>query len=140
MWQIEIPNQMPALMGALDDLERCLDRWGGDTNARYVARLAVEELVTNTVKYGYGDGKEHRILIRARPDDQVFRIVLEDDGHEFNPILAPEPDPNLPLQERRPGGWGLSLVRRLVAGLEYERRGGRNVVRVTVQRSPPSLS
>ncbi len=138
-WQIEIPNQMADLMRALDDLEQFLETRGADANARYVARLAIEELGTNTVKYGYDDNKAHLIRISAKSEDQVFRIVLEDDGHEFNPCLAPEPDPNLPLQDRRPGGWGLSLVRRLVAGLEYERRDNRNVVQVTVQRSSSTL-
>ncbi len=135
LWQIEIPNQLPALMRALDELEPFLERRGADANARYIARLAVEELGTNIVKYGYDDNKEHLIRISAQSQDQVFRIVLEDDGHEFDPCLAPEPDPNLSLQEWRPGGWGLSLVRRLVAGLEHKRRDDRNVVQVIIQRS-----
>ena len=99
---------------------------------------AVEELGTNIIKYGYDDQAEHLIRLSAAPEQDAFRICLEDDGHEFNPCLSPEPDPNLRIEEREPGGWGLSLVRRLTR-MEYERRDRRNVVRIQVPRQPASL-
>ena len=139
-WETVIPNSLTALMRAIEELDSCLDGWGADANARYLAQLAVEELGTNIIKYGYDDQKDHLIRVTVARDEQVFRISIEDDGHEFNPCLAPEPDPNRNLQERAPGGWGLSLVRRLVAGLHYERQGSRNVVRVEVRRPSRSSS
>jgi anti-sigma regulatory factor (Ser/Thr protein kinase) len=126
-------------MRAIEDLDRCLEQWGANPEARYLAQLAVEELGTNIIKYGYDDQGEHVIRLSAVPDDEVFRIWLEDDGHEFNPCLTPEPDPNLSIEERTLGGWGLSLVRRLLAGMEYERHGGRNVLCVLVSRQPAPL-
>jgi anti-sigma regulatory factor (Ser/Thr protein kinase) len=138
-WEKRVSNRTPALIQAIDDLDRCLAEWGADESARYLARLAVEELGTNIIKYGYDDQKEHVICLRADAEGDRIRIWLEDDGHEFNPCLSPEPDPNLSLDERAPGGWGLSLVRRLAAGLEYQRRDGRNLICVEVLRhSPPS--
>jgi anti-sigma regulatory factor (Ser/Thr protein kinase) len=92
-------------------------------------------LGTNIIKYGYDDQNEHTIRLGAVCEPRAFRIWLEDDGHEFNPCLTPEPDPNLGLQERTPGGWGLSLVRRMAAGMQYERRGDRNRVCVLVPRA-----
>ena len=137
-WQCSVPNRVPQLMTALDGLDAWLQRWGADSSARYLARLAVEELGTNIIKYGYDDRTEHVIVLSAACEERVFRLCLEDDGHEFNPCLSPEPDPNLDLAERAPGGWGLSLVRRLSAGMEYERRGNRNRVCVLVPRGPAS--
>ena len=137
-WDTTVANQLSPLMRAIEDLDRSLERWGANVNARYLAQLAVEELGTNIIKYGYDDQDEHFIRLSAMPDQDGFRICLEDDGHEFNPCLSPEPDPDLSLEERTPGGWGLSLVRRLTA-LEYERRGDRNVVRILVPRQPASL-
>lgn len=126
-------------MAAIKELDTCLEGWGADAHARYVAQLAVEELGTNIIKYGYDDHNEHLIRLRARYEEPAFRIELEDDGHEFNPWLASEPDPNLSLEERKPGGWGLSLVRRLAAGFDYERRAGRNLVSLLVPRASPPL-
>jgi len=133
-WETSIPNQLGNLMRAIEELDRRFEQWGADANARYLAQLAAEELGTNIIKYGYDDQNEHTIRLSAAREESAFRICLEDDGHEFNPCLAPEPDPDLSLQERTPGGWGLSLVRRLAAGLEYERRGDRNVVKVLLSR------
>ncbi|HTY89368.1 MAG TPA: ATP-binding protein [Candidatus Acidoferrum sp.] len=137
-WETSIPNRLPALMRANEELDRCLEQWGADANARYLAQLAVEELGTNIIKYGYDDQAEHLIRLGAIVEETFFRIRLEDDGHEFNPCLTPEPDPNLGLQERKPGGWGLSLLRRLLAGMEYERRDGRNLLSVLVPRQSAS--
>src|SRR6185369_11726037 len=133
-WETCIPNRLGDLMRAIEALGRCLEQWGADPNACYLAQLAVEELGTNIIKYGYDDQSEHTIRLSAACEESVFRICLEDDGHEFNPCLTPEPDPDLSLQDRTPGGWGLSLVRRMLAGMEYERRGDRNVVTVLVSR------
>jgi anti-sigma regulatory factor (Ser/Thr protein kinase) len=119
-------------------LDGRLEQWGASADARYLAQLAVEELGTNIIKYGYDDQEEHFIRLSARPEKDAFRIGLEDDGHEFDPCAAPEPDPNLSLEDRKPGGWGLSLVRRMT-GMKYERRGDWNVVCVLVPRQPSSL-
>jgi serine/threonine-protein kinase RsbW len=101
--------------------------------------LAVEELGTNIIKYGYDDAAKHLIHLSAAPEQHGFRIRLEDDGHEFNPCLAPESDPNLPLEERKPGGWGLSLCRRLLAEMKYERHDGRNHLMIIVPREPAPM-
>jgi len=133
-WETNIPNRLGDLMRAIEETDRRLAQWGAGADARYLAQLAVEELGTNIIKYAYDDQNGHLIRLSAACEESVFRICLEDDGHEFNPCLTPEPDPDLSLQDRTPGGWGLSLVRRMAAGMEYERRGDRNVVTVLVSR------
>jgi serine/threonine-protein kinase RsbW len=138
MWEWTIPNQLSPLMRAIEDLDSRLEQGGASAEARYLVQLAVEELGTNIIKYGYDDQGQHFIHLSAVPEKDAYRICLEDDGHEFNPCLSPEPDPNLNIEDRKPGGWGLSLVRRLTT-MEYERAGGRNVVRVLVPRKPASL-
>ncbi len=137
-WETNVPNQLSPLMRAIEALDSRLEQWGANAEARYLAQLAVEELGTNIIKYGYDDQAEHVIRLSAAPEKNVFRICLEDDGHEFNPCLAPEPDPNLSIEERSPGGWGLSLVRRLTQ-MDYERHGDQNIVRVLVPRHPAPL-
>ena len=134
-WEANVPNPLGALMRAIEELDHQLAAWGANADARYLAQLAAEELGTNIIKYGYDDGGEHRIRLSLACEPDVFRLCLEDDGHEFNPCRSAEPDPDLSLEDRTPGGWGLSLVRRLAAGMEYERRGDRNLVTVLVSRT-----
>lgn len=139
-WETSFPNRLAALTQAIEELSVRLEQWKADDQARYLAQLAVEELGTNILKYGYDDSGEHTIRVRAIWEEPLVWIELEDDGHEFNPCQAPEADPELSLQERKPGGWGISLVRRLLAGMEYERRDGWNVLRMAVPRlTPPPI-
>jgi serine/threonine-protein kinase RsbW len=53
-----------------------------------------------------------------------------DDGPEFDPLAVPDADTTLPLEERPIGGLGITLVRRLMDEAEYERREGRNRLRL----------
>jgi serine/threonine-protein kinase RsbW len=53
-------------------------------------------------------------------------IEVRDRGAPFNPLEHPPPDTGLSLDERRPGGLGILLVRRIMDHTAYERRDGMN--------------
>ncbi len=98
------------------------------TGAIFAAELALEELVTNTLKYGYDDDAEHEIEVVARLDDEALTLVVSDDGHEFNPLAEAEPDVTASAEEREIGGLGIFLLKKTMTDLRYERIGNRNVV------------
>ena len=122
-------------MRAIEELDTVLCQWDANAKARYLAQFAVEELGTNIIKYGYDAPGEHFITLSAAPEHDRIRITLEDDGHEFDPCRTPDPDPDLSLEDRAPGGWGLCLVRQLLAGMSYQRCEGRNLVSVWVSKN-----
>jgi serine/threonine-protein kinase RsbW len=84
--------------------------------------LALEEVFTNIVRHGYADSRPHEIVIRLKSDRDRVCISVEDDGRHFNPLLAPAVDVNAALAERRIGGLGIHLVRRLLDQVRYQRR------------------
>jgi serine/threonine-protein kinase RsbW len=94
--------------------------------AAYKVSLALEELVTNTIKYGYDDQDRHEILVSLVWSPPQIVLQLEDDGHPFDPLAAPAPDMNAPLETRSVGGLGLHLVRQMAETFTYRREGGRN--------------
>jgi serine/threonine-protein kinase RsbW len=63
----------------------------------------------------------------------TLQLMLEDDGHPFNPLDHPEPDVHLPAEDRIPGGLGIHLVRKLADRMDYRRCAGRNRVIVQVR-------
>jgi serine/threonine-protein kinase RsbW len=121
-------------MRAIDELESFLHSHNAPPRAGYTARLAAEEMGTNIIKYGYDDTAEHRITLRGRAESDHFQLELIDDGHEFDPTDRSEPSSDLNLEDRAPGGWGISLVRRMARSVLYERRGNRNILTVTIHR------
>jgi anti-sigma regulatory factor (Ser/Thr protein kinase) len=80
--------------------------------------LVLEELFTNMVKYGEGS-QPVRITLRRCPGG--VEGTLTDSGVDsFDVTQAPAADTTAPLQDRRAGGLGLHLVRKLVDAIEYE--------------------
>lgn len=90
--------------------------------------LALEEIIVNTISYGYEDRSGHEIVVRLALRDRQLTVEIEDDARPFNPLEVPEPDLSQPLEERRVGGLGIHLVRKLFEQLEYHYEAGRNIL------------
>ena len=88
--------------------------------------LALDETITNIIAYAYDDAGEHEITVRISVVAGALTAEVIDDGREFDPLLVAAPDPAAPLAERRVGGLGIHLVRRLMDDIRYRREGARN--------------
>ena len=100
------------------------------------ATLAVDELVTNTIGYGFDDDGEHRIDIALRIEVETLTVEIADDGKVFDPLQVPAPDFSAPLEERARSGLGIYLVRKTMDTVTYRREKGRNVVTMTRRTAP----
>src|SRR5215467_2897246 len=92
--------------------------------------LALEEILTNIISYGYTDNREHEIRVSLSAQPGEVRAEVQDDGQPFNPLEVPEPDTTKPLEERAIGGLGIHIVRKLMDSLEYKRQGERNFLTI----------
>ncbi|HSQ82415.1 MAG TPA: SpoIIE family protein phosphatase [Casimicrobiaceae bacterium] len=97
--------------------------------------LAVEELFTNMVKYGVGS--DAGVIVGIAAIEGGVEVTLVDrDVEPFDVTRAPAVDINAPIEERRPGGLGLHLIRQMVDSIEYEykeaERCSRTTLRLTV--------
>jgi sigma-B regulation protein RsbU (phosphoserine phosphatase) len=92
--------------------------------------LALEEILTNIISYGYTDSQEHEIGVRLSVRPGEVKAEVEDDGQSFNPLAAPEPHTAKALEERTIGGLGIHLVRTLMDGLEYKRQADKNMLTI----------
>jgi len=104
--------------------------------------LVLEELVVNTVSYGYDDpgadaGRDDQsIEIRLRRDDDLITLQIEDDGKAFDPTVLDEPDTDAAIEERDAGGLGIHFVRTLMDTVEYRRVGDHNRLTMTKKIDP----
>lgn len=114
---------------------------GIDAGLRPAVDLALEELFTNMVKYGGASRADVEIALAAIPGGVEVTLTDRDVG-PFDVTRAPDVDVTRPIEERRPGGLGLHLVRRMLDSIEYdyvpERRQGRTVFRKTTGGGPGS--
>lgn len=90
--------------------------------------LALEELVSNIIFYGYTDEAQHRIGITVFLDEGTLNFRIEDDGIPFDPLGFPPPDLECPIEKRKIGGLGIHFVKELMDDIVYERRGDKNIL------------
>jgi serine/threonine-protein kinase RsbW len=96
--------------------------------------LVLDEIVSNVIRHGLKDEKEHFIDVSLSCDEHELIVQVEDDGVPFNPLENPIPDINKPIEERRVGGLGIHLVRQIMGTLAYERRDGKNCLFIKKRR------
>jgi len=132
---LEVRNAHEAIAPAGQKAERWLAGKGASPKAVYLALLALEELVTNCIKYAYDDAAEHTIAVELAIEESAagpeLRITVVDDGRPFDPLEAPPPDLTSKAEDRQIGGLGLFLLREMADGIAYERRGGTNRTTLT---------
>lgn len=101
--------------------------------------LVLEEAISNIIFYGYEDKKAHQIEVAMSLNETTLVFEIKDDGKPFNPLEAPEPDLEIPFEDREIGGMGIHLVRTLMDELAYRTEQGKNVL-IMKKHLPPPLS
>ena len=133
-WRREwrLPARMEGLGGLLAEAEAVLAAADWSLAASHPVLLAIEELVTNTIKYGYPAAAATGTLeVALAVTVAAAELTLRDDGRPFDPVTAPSPDLDQSVEERPIGGLGLHLVRRQSASFTYQRLAtGHNEVRL----------
>jgi anti-sigma regulatory factor (Ser/Thr protein kinase) len=125
--ELVIASDLAQLAVLTETMERVGGAQGVPGKALVHIQVALDEIVTNIIKYAWTDGGSHEIHIRIEALADGVRLEIIDDGVAFNPLLAPPPaKPS--SGTRRPGGVGLHMVRQLVDALEYARIDGCNHV------------
>ena len=130
--EIVIRNEIAELATLSDGLERIGAELGVPGKPLMQLQVALDEVASNVIKYGWPDGGNHELCVRITGQQDRIEVEIVDDGREFDPRQAPPSEPQ-PAGRRQPGGLGIHLVKQLVDRLEYERVDGRNRTVVTKQ-------
>lgn len=138
MLTLSLANRISELPRVTEAVESFLGQKRFSADVMTTVQLALDELIANTILWAYEDRREHRITVTVTTSPAQVRLVIEDDGREFDPTSASSPDVCLKPEHRKEGGLGLHLVRSMAEDVTYRRVDGRNVVevKVPVGRSP----
>ncbi|WP_052812974.1 ATP-binding protein [Desulfonatronum thioautotrophicum] len=96
----------------------------------YQLNLALDEIISNTMEYGYAVPGTHRIEIFLELDGTLLKMKIKDNAAPFNPLekAAPELD-KPPLQrERCVGGMGIHIMKTMMDAVRYRYEHGQNVL------------
>lgn len=103
---------------------------------RMRVQLVVEELFSNTVKYGSGGAAPVSVTVSVeiRDGDEPLTMRYEDDApkHDAFDQGSLEDELKASVTRRRVGGLGILLIRELGKNVQYEWSGGKNRVTFSV--------
>lgn len=124
------PRLLTALRAATNHLAQ---RVGFAEGSAGKISLAVDEAVCNVINHGYARAPDGRIAVRIWADEMgspSLRIVIEDDARQVDPSQIRSRN----LDDVRPGGLGVHIIREVMDQVVYEKRpeGG---MRLTMTKS-----
>ena len=129
--EISLANDLGEIAGAAGKIDDFCESNELSPEIAYAVNLSIDEILTNTISYGYDDDDAHRIEMTVRLEADALVVVIVDDGRPFDPTGTPDPDIEASLEERDVGGLGLFLVHQMMDEVEYRHVDGRNVVTLT---------
>jgi anti-sigma regulatory factor (Ser/Thr protein kinase) len=133
MAEFTIRADLSALAAIADFLAEALA--GCSDELVFAIQLAVDEACSNTILYGYPGGEAGLITITCTVDDETVRVTIADDGVAFDPLTAPPPLLDIPVEDRPIGGLGVHFIRTVMDSVSYARKDGMNVLSMEKKRA-----
>jgi serine/threonine-protein kinase RsbW len=96
---------------------------GMDESNACAVEMAVDEACSNIVEHAYKDRPEGDIECTCDSTDSDLTIILRDHGRPFYVSTVPTPDLSSTLEDRKVGGLGVFLIRKLMDEVHYEHLG-----------------
>lgn len=104
-----------------------------DQVVEYVT-LAVDEACSNVIRHAYAGDKNGPVEIDILVEPKVFTVTIRDEGSAFEPDTYQPPDLESSVRSRRPGGYGIFMMRKLMDKVHYHSDGLHNEVRLSIAR------
>ncbi len=99
--------------------------------ARKQLFIAIDEVFAHIVSYAYGDGEgSATVRLDAEAEPRAVALTFLDGGVPFDPLTMETPDTTLKARERKIGGLGIFMVRKLMDEVAYEYAEGKNILRI----------
>ncbi len=93
--------------------------------------VAIDELFSNIVHYGYPDRKGPvTVKVVEKESPHAVCVRFEDEGIPYNPLQKEDPDVSLSADERQLGGLGIFMVKKTMDDLKYKYENGKNIMTI----------
>ena len=93
---------------------------GFDDKEIYSVELAVDEACSNIIEHAYGGEGKGDIVCTCNDINNGLEIILKDDGEPFDPSDVSPPDFSIELEELKPRGAGLFLIRNMMDDVDFK--------------------
>ena len=125
--------QLPAKITASEYLAEWLTAIAKELNmpskALRQCLIVSDEIFSNIAYYAYPQNQgDVNIKVAFDKDNHILIITFTDTGIAYNPLETPEPDITASVEDRKIGGLGIFMVKKLMDNIEYTRKNDCNVL------------
>lgn len=115
--------RVPARLESIRWLTKLVDEMAREARLSeqviFQCRLALDEACTNIITHSYGDGMAGDIEVSIQADRSGCVIRLTDFGEPYDPEAIISPDAPCSIDEVKPGGLGLHIMRSVMDEVRY---------------------
>lgn len=133
-FSLRIPADLQEIAILSERIEATMAKEGFSEGDILDTQLAVEESVTNIILHGYAE-TSGEIAITIRLDPGQITIELADQASPFDPLSLPEPDLEADIDDRKIGGLGIFLTRKLMDAVTYRFEDNKNILTMVKKKS-----
>ena len=127
--ELEIEASTDNLKKVIDFVDMSLASVKCPPKAKMQLDLAVEEIFVNIANYAYAPDKgKATIRVEASGEPVTVAITFIDSGVPYDPLKKEDPNVNLPVDERKIGGLGIFMTKKVMDYVSYEYRNGQNIL------------
>jgi len=128
VYTFELKNNLSELDFLCRKCEKIGRSIGVSDKSVFEMNLALDELFTNIISYGFQDCQEHIIKVTITTEGDQLQMRIEDDGAPFNPLESKTPDFQCGIEDCKIGGLGIHLIKKLMDDMQYQRVADKNIL------------
>lgn len=131
MKEITVDATIDNVQTITDFVDERLEEMNCPVKAQMQFNIVIDELCSNVARYAYSD-KTGKVTVSVDTVDKPMKVWLTftDEGVPYNPLAKEDPDITLSAEERKLGGLGIYMVKKMMDEFRYEYKDGKNIVTV----------
>ena len=131
MTELTIAANVENIEVVADFVNDQLEKFNCPKKAQMQINIAIDEIFSNIAHYAYNPDVGEA-TVRVEVVEKPFSVVITfiDGGVPYDPLSAAEPDITLSAKERKIGGLGISIVKKIMDEIVYRYENGRNILSI----------
>lgn len=132
MDKIVLESKIENIKKVIEFVNSKIENYNFNEKAKVEIEIAIDELFGNIAKYAYGeDSGSVEVQATVKENPLQVEITFIDSGIKYNPLEREMPDIDVNIHERKIGGLGIFITRKLMDDMKYEYKDGKNILTIT---------
>ncbi len=130
---IRIIAEIESLNLVQNVIEVMLDKKAISKQTQNKVYIIVDEILNNVIHYAYDSNKGFISIQIQISFKKSIKLVFQDQGKEYNPLLREDPDTSASLEQRAIGGLGIYMMKHFSRKMTYKRKNNKNILKIYIE-------